>query len=62
MEENVPVKMPNDMTQANGRITSPARSSSDSVVAMVVPCVSTARGSVSLIDRFRISYRFWRRY
>ena len=31
------------------------------VVAIVVPCVSTERGRVSLIDRFRISYRFWRR-
>ena len=55
MEENVPVKMPNVMTQANGRITSPARMSSASVVAIVVPCVSTERGNVSLIERFRIS-------
>src|SRR6266700_1300687 len=43
------------------RATSPARKTSAIVVAIVVPCVSTERGSVSLIDRFRISYRFWRR-
>src|SRR5690242_18908633 len=49
------------MTSANGRSTSPARSTSAMVVAIVVPCVSTERGSVSLIDRLRISYRFWRR-
>ena len=55
MEENVPVKIPKDITQANGRITSPARINSASVVAIVVPCVSTERGSVSLIERFRIS-------
>src|SRR6266568_3461029 len=32
------------MTHANGRITSPASSSSAKVVAMVVPCVNTDRG------------------
>ena len=55
MDENVPVKIPNDMTQANGRITSPPRRSNESVVAIVVPCVSTERGNVSLIERLRIS-------
>src|SRR6266705_170389 len=48
------------MTSANGRNTSPARTTSASVVAIVVPCVSTERGSVSLIERFRISYKFRR--
>src|SRR6266480_3895083 len=43
------------------RASSPANRTSAIVVAMVVPCVSTERGSVSLIERFRISYRFWRR-
>src|SRR6266566_2445414 len=48
-------------TEPGGRSASPASSTSAMVVAMVVPCVSTERGSVSLIERFRISYRFWRR-
>src|SRR2546422_6086933 len=61
MDENAPVKIANVITRANGRSTSPASSTSASVVAIVVPWVSTERGSVSLIDRFRISYRFWRR-
>src|SRR2546422_486384 len=43
------------------RIAPPASSTRAIVVAMVVPWVSTERGSVSLIERFRISYRFWRR-
>src|SRR5947207_14923200 len=52
--------MANVITRANGRSTSPAKSTSASVVAIVVPCVSTERGSVSLIERLRISYRFRR--
>ena len=56
------MKMANVITSANGRNTSPASSTSAMVVAIVVPWVSTERGSVSLIDRFKISYRFWRRY
>ena len=55
------MKIANVITSANGRSTSPARNTRASVVAIVVPCVSTERGSVSLIDRFRISYRFCRR-
>src|SRR5439155_1715051 len=54
--------MANVMTSAKGRSTSPASSTSATVVAIVVPWVSTERGSVSLIERLRISYRFWRRY
>src|SRR3989449_8289813 len=57
MDENVPVKIAKVITSANGRSTSPARNTMASVVAIVVPWVSTERGSVSLIERFRISYR-----
>ena len=42
------------MTHANGRITSPAKSSSASVAANTVACVSTERGSVSLIERLSV--------
>ena len=58
MDENVPVNTPNVITRANGRITSPAKRASASVAAIVVPCVRTDRGSVSLMERLRISYRF----
>ena len=56
MELNVPVKIPNVITQANGRITSPAKISSASVAARVVACVRIERGSVSLIERLSVSY------
>src|SRR6266540_2259875 len=56
-ELNVPVTIPNAITHANGRMTSPAKSSSASVAAKAVACVSTERGNVSLIDRFRVSRR-----
>ena len=51
IEENVPVKTPKNITSANGRITSPPRIASAASVESVVPCVSTLRGSVSLIAR-----------
>jgi len=47
--------IPNAMTQANGRITSPAKKSSDSVAARTVAWVRIDRGSVSLMERFRVS-------
>jgi hypothetical protein len=57
--------MPNAMTAANGRITSPAKNRRARVAASVVACVSTERGSVSLIARLSVSrsgsFRFWRR-
>ena len=56
MELNVPVNTPNAMIHENGRITSPAKISSASVAASTVACVSTERGSVSLIERFSTSY------
>jgi hypothetical protein len=49
--------IPNAITQANGRITSPAKISSDTVAARTVTWVSTERGRVSLIERLRVSYR-----
>src|SRR3989442_1155637 len=49
------------LTRARQHRIAAASSTSAIVVAMVVPWVSTERGSVSLIERFRISYRFWRR-
>ena len=65
-ELNVPVTMPNAITHANGRITSPAKKSSASVAASAVACVRTERGSVSFTDRLSVSYsgsrRFLRRF
>ena len=55
MELKVPVTIPNAITHAKGRITSPANSNSASVAAKVVTCVITDRGSVSLIERLRVS-------
>ena len=55
MELNVPVNTPNAMIHENGRMTSPAKMSSDSVAASTVACVSTERGSVSLIERLSTS-------
>src|SRR2546427_694099 len=52
---------PGPGTHADGRNASPARNPMAGVVAVVVPWVSTERGSVSLIERFRTSYRFCRR-
>ena len=49
------MKIANVITSANGRITSPPMNTSESVAAIVVPCVRIERGSVSLIERFRIS-------
>ena len=43
------------MIHENGRITSPAKISSDSVAASTVACVRTERGSVSLIERLSTS-------
>jgi len=56
MELKVPVKIPNAITHANGRITSPAKMSNASVAASVVAWVRTDRGSVSLIDLLSVSY------
>src|ERR1017187_2560622 len=53
-ELNVPVMMPNAMTHANGRITSPAKKSSASVAASAVACVRTERGSVSFTERLSV--------
>ena len=55
MELNVPVNTPNAMIHENGRMTSPAKNSSDSVAANTVACVSTDRGNVSLIERLSTS-------
>ena len=60
IEEKVPVMMPNVITIAKPRSTSPPRMTHASVAATVVPDVTTVRGSVSLILRLRISYRFFR--
>ena len=53
----MPVTIPKAMTQANGRITSPAKKSSERVAARTVAWVSTDRGNVSLIERLSVSYR-----
>ena len=55
IELKVPVTIPKDMTQAKGRMTSPAKSSNASVAAKVVTWVITERGRVSLIDRLSVS-------
>jgi hypothetical protein len=55
MELKVPVRIPNDITQANGRSTSPAKNSSASVDASAVACVRIDRGRVSLIERLSVS-------
>ena len=55
MELNVPVKIPNVITQAKGLSTSPAKMSKASVAASAVACVRMERGSVSLIDRLSVS-------
>jgi len=55
MELKVPVTIPNAITHANGLMTSPANNSNASVAAKVVACVRTDRGSVSLIERLRVS-------
>ena len=54
IDEKVPVNTPKNMTSAKGRITSPPKIASASSVARVVPWVRMLRGSVSLIERFRI--------
>jgi len=56
MELNVPVKIPNAITHANGLITSPPRSSSARTDVSESEWVMTERGSVSLIERFSVSY------
>jgi hypothetical protein len=43
------------MIHENGRMTSPAKSSSESVAAATVTCVRIERGSVSLIERLSTS-------
>jgi len=55
IELKVPVTIPNAITQAKGRMTSPANRSSARVAAKVVTWVITERGRVSLIDRLRVS-------
>ena len=55
MELNVPVRIPNDITQANGLSTSPAKNSSARVEASAVAWVRIDRGNVSLIDRLSVS-------
>ena len=55
IEENVPVRTPNVITQANPLITLPPNTNSAIVAAKVVPEVSIVRGSVSLMLRLRIS-------
>ena len=55
MELNVPVTIPNAITQANGRMTSPAKIRSASVAAKAVAWVRIDRGSVSLIERLSVS-------
>jgi len=47
--------IPNAITHAKGRITSPAKKSSESVAARTVACVKIDRGSVSLMERLRVS-------
>ena len=59
---NVPVTIPKPMTQANGRITSPANSQSAIVAANAVPCVMTDRGKVSLIARLSVEYSILQRF
>ena len=55
MELNVPVRIPKPITQANGLMTSPPSSSSASTELNESECVITDRGSVSLMDRLRVS-------
>ena len=55
IDENVPVITPNVITTANPLMTLPARNSRANVATRVVPDVSTVRGNVSLMLRFRIS-------
>jgi hypothetical protein len=57
MELKVPVTIPKAITQAKGRITSPANNNNASVAAKAVAWVRIDRGSVSLIDRLSVSYR-----
>ena len=61
-----PVTIPNAITHANGRMTSPAKNNSASVAANAVAWVITERGSVSLTERLSVSYsgscRFLRRF
>jgi hypothetical protein len=47
--------IPNAITHAKGRITSPAKKSKESVAARTVACVRIDRGRVSLMDRLRVS-------
>jgi hypothetical protein len=47
--------IPNAITQAKGRITSPAKMRRESVAARTVAWVRIDRGSVSLIERLRVS-------
>jgi len=54
MELNVPVMIPNIITHANGRMTSPAKISRASVAAAVVAWVRIERGSVSLMPRLSV--------
>ncbi len=56
IELNVPVKIPNAITIANGRITSPPRTSSAITDDRDRACVMTERGSVSLIDLLSVTY------
>jgi len=55
MELNVPVTIPKAITQANGRMTSPAKMRSARVAANAVAWVRIDRGNVSLIDRLSVS-------
>jgi len=47
--------IPNAITHAKGRITSPAKKSRESVAARTVAWVKMDRGSVSLMERLRVS-------
>jgi len=55
MELKVPVTTPNAITHAKGRMTSPAKISSERVAARTVAWVNTDLGSVSLMERLRVS-------
>ena len=56
MELNVPVKIPNAITHANGLITSPPSNNRARTDVSDSECVMIDRGSVSLMERLSVSY------